>query len=462
MNRGLVRSVATVLAALFCPMALTAQEPATSGSQNIPNLLVEISRDFANALAGQSMDQTDPVQEKKGRMQLSGSSHTVSKLGVHFVPSNYTAIVDLHLQGTTDANTTAQQGKVSLNLSTGFSFSGSKRVVFDADGIRACPAQACPKLEYNVLNCIGTSFRGPLDPLVRRIAYKVYTKQQPKIERDATTSAGKTVQSKFEELAAEKLDAANRKYHEEFRGPMEKRGVFPQRIRVLTSAHQLGIRALLNDPSGKAQSFAPVPEILGWPDVAVRVQESLLNHTTQSIFAGKKFTGEQLDQEFNELLKPVLKEEIKSVDAGDTSFSIKFPKDKPFEFHFDKSIVQVTLRGEEFTSGDRDFDAMNTTALYKLVKSPKGFNLERQGDLQIFPPGFVPGKDKLGAREQVLRKLLEKKFGKVFKQKFEVDEIKLPEDLKNAGTLVSTQVQADSGWLVLTWRHAPAAAPAPK
>jgi len=461
MNRGMVQFAATICVVSLVASFTSAQERPAPPAQNIPNVLVEVSLDLANALAGQSIDRNDPVQERKGRMNLSGSSHTQSKMSVQFAPSDYTAIVDLYLKGTTDANTTARQGPVSLNLSTGFSYWGTKRIVVDASGIRAYGAQSCPRLEYNVLNCIGTSFRGPLDPLVRKIAYKVYTKQQPKIERDATKSAGDTVRQKFDETANEQIQNANKKYYEELRGPMEKRGVFPQRIRVMSSAHQIGVRALLYDPAGKVQNFNPVPEIHGWPDLAVRVEESLLNNTTQAIFAGKRFTGEELDKEFNTLLKPVLKEEIKSADVGDMPFSITFPKEKPFEFHFNKGQVSVTLRGEEYTSGDREFDAMNTTANYKVIKTEKGFVLERVGDLQIFPPGFRPGVDKLGAREQVLRKLLEKKFGRVFKPKFEVDELKLPEEIPNAGTLATTQVEADKGWFVLAWRRlVPTPAPA--
>jgi hypothetical protein len=260
-------------------------------------------------------------------------------------------------------------------------------------------------------------------------------------------------------LASQQIAEANRRYCEELRQPLEKRGVFPQKVRILTSQHQLGIRALLFDPLGKTQNFTAVPEIHGWPDIAVRIEESLLNNFTQPAFAGKKFSGEELDKEFNLLLKPVQKEELKTIDPDDKSFSITFPKEKPFEFRFDKGNIVMTLRGEEFMSGDRVFDGMNTTSTYRIVLTKKGFILERVGDLQIFPPGFVPGKDKLGAREQLLRKILEKKFGKVFKAKIEVEDLKLPENVKNGGSLLATQVSADSGWLVLAWRHVPPAAP---
>src|SRR5262249_20605499 len=152
---------------------------------------------------------------------------------------------------------------------------------------------------------------------------------------------------------------------EDFRKPMTEKGIFPQRIRVLTSDHQFGIRVLLNDPTGKAQTFAAVPDIHGWPDVAVRVEESLLNNFSHGMFAGKTFTGEELDEECTRLLGPLIGP-VKTIEAGDKPFSITFPKQKPIEFHFYDQKFKITLRGEEYTSGDRDFDGMDTTAVYKL------------------------------------------------------------------------------------------------
>jgi hypothetical protein len=301
-----------------------------------------------------------------------------------------------------------------------------------------------------------------MDPLVRRIAYRVYTKQKPKIDQSVLQDAQKELVKQFDENAAQQLAKANQKYMDEVRRPMEKRGIFPQRIRIMTSEHQFGLRLLLNDPTGKAMTFSSVPDIHGWPDVAVRLHESMLNNATHTLFAGKHFSGEELDQEFNSLLKP-LAGELKTGDKDDAPFSITFPKEKPWEFHFDKQMFRVTLRGQDFTSGDREFDGMDTTAVYKLVKTQNGFNMERQGELQIYPPGFKPGVDRLGAREQVLRKLLEKKFGRIFKEKFEIDEIQMPEALEKVGVLATTQVESDKGWLVLAWRRQPATKPrAPK
>jgi hypothetical protein len=260
------------------------------------------------------------------------------------------------------------------------------------------------------------------------------------------------VTKQFDELATKQIHELNRRYIVDIKEPMMERRVFPQRLRLMTSDHQIGIRALLQDPLGKPMHFAPVPDVLGWPDLAVRIEQSLLNNFCQAMFGGKEFTGEELDDEFNRLIGPLLGE-IKTADVGDKDFSITFAKERPIEFRFDEQKLTITLRGEDFTSGGRDFDGMDTTAVYKLRKTDKGLIAERQGDLVIYPPGFRPGVDRLGAREKVLQQILDRKFSRVFKPSFESQELKLPEKLKTDIALATTQVDANKGWLTLAWRR---------
>ena len=52
-----------------------------------------------------------------------------------------------------------------------------------------------------------------------------------------------------------------------------------------------------------------------------------------------------------------------------------------------------------------------------------------------------------------MQELLKRKFGKVMKPEFEMKELKLPENMRKAGDLVTTQVDSNNGWLVLAWRR---------
>ena len=101
----------------------------------------------------------------------------------------------------------------------------------------------------------------------------------------------------------------------------------------------------------------------------------------------QKFTGEELDKEFNTLLKPLMGD-IKTTDTTDKPFSITFRR-KPIEIHFDKQTVTVTLR-LEFTSATRIRRHGHDRCL-QTHQDAKGLVADRVGDLKIFPPGFVQG-----------------------------------------------------------------------
>ena len=99
---------------------------------------------------------------------------------------------------------------------------------------------------------------------------------------------------------------------------------------------------------------------------------------------------------------------------------------------------------------------MNISASYKIEHSPKEpskVRVVRQGPIEVFPPGFTPGSgQRMGARQEVLRKLLEKRFAKVFEPEFLGEGIELPGRWKAAGKLLASQVVCRDGWLSIAWK----------
>jgi hypothetical protein len=455
-----------VSVALVGPGPADAQDPVTPSTTAAaagpvyPNFLVEFSRDFLASVGTRSKDKNDTINQNQDKVHTTGSQVTNTQTHAELVPCAECGRGRLVLYGVTNAETTSQRGRVHLGHSTQISYISHKDLLFDEFGIHEAPASTQPHLEFNHLNYLNADFRLPIRPLVKRIAQRAYEKQKPKLNAEITKSAGEQLSKEFNEEADNEIKHFNERYLKDFRQPMIEKKVFPQKIRMMTSEHQMGIRALLLDPTGKAMNILPVPDVYGWPDVAVRVEESILNNFSHSMFAGKTFTGEELDDEFNRLIGPLIGP-VKTSDTGEKSFTITFAKEKPIEFHFKDQKFSVTLRGDEYTTDGREFDGMYTTANYKLRKTELGLIAEREGDLVIYPPGFVPGKDKLGVREKVLQQLLDRKFSKVFKPVFEMKEVKLPESLNTKDVLVTTQVESDKGWLTLGWRRVPKGPQAP-
>jgi hypothetical protein len=97
---------------------------------------------------------------------------------------------------------------------------------------------------------------------------------------------------------------------------------------------------------------------------------------------------------------------------------------------------------------------MDIWVAYKIDAASENIRLVRDGDVQIYPPGFVPGGDKkLSVSETSLRRILQKRFGKVFKEVVDIESLELPDQLAAAGPLPMEQLEArKDGWMAIGWR----------
>ena len=95
---------------------------------------------------------------------------------------------------------------------------------------------------------------------------------------------------------------------------------------------------------------------------------------------------------------------------------------------------------------------MNVTARYKIQKGEFGTVTATRGDLEILPPGFVPGGGKkLSLRQIVLTDLLRRRFGKMFEETIYSDGLELSGNWKKVGKMPLTQLTTARGWIALGW-----------
>ena len=115
--------------------------------------------------------------------------------------------------------------------------------------------------------------------------------------------------------------------------------------------------------------------------------------------------------------------------------------------------MKVTVRGDKFVSGERSFPGMDIAATYAFGRGPRGPVLVREGNVQINPPGFKSGDRKLTLQETSLRRILQKRFDKVFKDVVEIEPLPLEGELASAGPLPMNELSArKDGWVVAGWR----------
>jgi len=74
--------------------------------------------------------------------------------------------------------------------------------------------------------------------------------------------------------------------------------------------------------------------------------------------------------------------------------------------------------------------------------------------VQIYPPGFKPGSgEKLSPAETSVRRILQRRFDKVFKSEIEIPDLPLEGELAAAGPLPLAELVARrDGWLLAGWK----------
>ena len=248
------------------------------------------------------------------------------------------------------------------------------------------------------------------------------------------------------------LAQANRDYQKKFHRPTTERKVFPQLLQFSTTKEAMHVVGL---EAGAAQLAASgEPPALARPeaDVSVRVHQSSVNNMAASVLSGMVLHEATLQATISELLGYV-PERLKP-DPDQEPWTIVFARQQPISVSFGDGGFNITLRGQEYFKGDKGYPGMNVSATYKFVKEGDVFKAIRQGDLQIFPPGFVPGHGQIGVRHQVIRKLLERRVGKMLQPELVAKGI-TPSGKRGAaiGKLYPVEMDAQNGWLVVGWQR---------
>jgi hypothetical protein len=399
-----------------------------------------VSLEFVNAAVAQSIDRTDPVSDVILKTHISGTGRTIATVGAGLIPDDQAAVIDLITIGATTTQTVGINGPVQLYSASTIPFEIRQRVHVRPAGVQA--GVPCARAESDsTLTGLTTDFQCLLDGLVKKIACKKYRKNKDKAEDIASRHAEKRLNESAQSEAGPRLQDADRALRDNL-ADLRARGMALAALRFSTSKDAVLVRA---DFAGQGAIAAP-PELAPRSYLALRVHETMINEYGRADLAGKTYTGEQLENGAKKLGRaegPIPKD--------DKDFSITFTKDKPLEATFADHGLRVVIRLAEFTSGENDYSGMDMTVKYKFVTAGEHIKAVRQGPIEAFPPGFKAGQ-KLSARQQAMRTVLQKRFAKLLKEELVLKDVELSTDLRQAGPLVATRAQADRGWLLVTWR----------
>ena len=423
-----------------------------------PNLLIEAGEQFVAAGIADPVNEVGPVTDMILGTRICGTVQTVGYVGAELGNTSQFASIDVLMLGTAYTRTVGYNGPAVIHSTGVTGLGGRKRLILDAYGMRAYPASSNARTRTTITGVNVTA--NFLPGLVQKIANKRVYQSKSQAEAIAGRRAEARLNTRMDTQSVNLIAQANRDFWTKFRNPLLRVGAFPERINFNSSGDRLRVLATRADfyqlgaPTRAPQTSAPA-------DVTVRLHQSTVNNFGSTVVAGRTVTRDEIHRLMKTMTGKV-PEELQ--DEEERDWSITFAVEKPIDLAIDDEEVRVTIRGDEYTSGENAYPAMNVTARYRLEKNDRGgLRAIRQGELEIYPPNFKPGEDQLSSSQQSLKTILERRFGKLFKPELPdkpTAGLELGGRWKELGPLPLVALSADNGWLMLGWVTAISPTPA--
>lgn len=413
-----------------------------------PNLAVHVSQKLIAAGMARQIDDTEPVRDCILGTDIHATAHTVGEVDVQLGNSPDHALIYAVMSGTTETEGIGYNGPVRIYHVGSAEVSSRKAIMADAEHVWSSPAEAKAVLTTTI-----TAIKSRRDSaLIEKFAWKRAGKQKPKADCIATQHAEQRIGRRVDEEADELVRKMNQAYQDKFRKPLSDRKLFPQQLDISSTESAIGVLALEAGPFDLGAAGDP-PLVAGQHDLTVRVHESMINNLTAQALGGMILQEERVRAMLGEIVGS-LPERFQAEQASE-SWGITFARVKPITVTFDDDRFSVTVRGRKYIRDEKEYPGMNVSVTYKIERTGGQVRAVRQGQPEIFPPGFVPGRDTLSAKQQVLRTMIEGRLEKVFEEVLIPEPIVLKGDWADAGQLVLSEWKAVDGWLVMGWRLSP-------
>lgn len=422
---------------------------AISGQLSHPNVFIEVSAGLIASRVAQPVDEVGPVRDCILKTDIHATGHTKGELNVELIPSDDQGQFDLVFEGDTATDSVGYRGGFQIYANGNTRITARKRITIDAENISAQPAVAQAETS--------TSIQGVSAQRGGRVAASLgcrrAEKQRPKAECIASRHAEQRFNEQLDGRAEKLLADANERYHERFRRPLIERRLFPEVLRFSTSARALGITAMQIGEGSLAAAGAP-PKLNADGEFTIRVHQSAINNLTASALGGVVLDERRLDRIATESLGAPKRGPD---EADPENWAITFARRQPVIVTFGDNAFSVTIQGRSYAKERDVYPGMNVTAHYKIQRAEGGWKAVRQGELVVLPPGFRLGSgQQLSAREQVLRKVLERRFGKFFEPELKPKNLVLAPEGQKPLELQLTHWETTNGWLLMAWKQVPA------
>jgi len=366
-----------------------------------------------------------------------------------FVPSSDRAVFDLVLAARNISSTRGSQGPVTVRSSGVTDLGARRRIYLTPESVSSSPVSASASTNSTV-DGIGVNKRFG-QRIIRRIASKKIAETKPQAQAIAQGRARDRVEREFTTQTDPAVAQIREQFQTRLEAPLRARGLYPEMLHLNTTDTRLVVTARKALPVQLAAASLPPPTAADHL-ITLRVHESIVNNVLEEKFGGRIFRQADADTMAAQM-QATMPAALES-DPDQPPWEVTFAKHRPITVAVADGRAKVMVRGDKFVSGEREFPGMDIWATYAIGRGPQGFMLLREGDVQIYPPGFQPGGgQRLTPAETSVRRILQRRFDKVFPADAEIPDLPLEGELASAGPLpMADLVARRDGWIAAGWR----------
>ena len=418
-----------------------------------PNLMFQATSTFVGLGIERQVDETTPIRQNQGKARITGSGRTVGRLAAETEADGARGVIHTLMTGDLHLNAVAVSGPAVVCTRGHADLWGRKTLYLDETGFRITAANSKIDLCHGVSG-VGSTKCGVVDKIVKRVASR-------KAPGEVAKNYGSTlarVRSMFEKRLNDEGDRlvteANDNYQRKFRMPLVRFQAFPRLFKFHTTPESLGL-TVAHDPRGRIAAPTPAPPLDTRVAMGLRLHESFVNNLMHSMLSGRKLTKDDVERILitqTGKVPDAFKDDPNADEDEKGPWSITFAARDPVTLRVDDNLLTIVIRGTRFSSGGKNYDAMNVTARYRVEHAGNTLRATRVADLEIIPPDFKPGTGQtLNSRQTILRNLLQKRLAKLFEPELKSEGLKLGGGYEKLGPLEPRQWVAERGWLVVGW-----------
>jgi hypothetical protein len=442
-----------------------------------PNAFVDITTSLI-AAGIDPVNRSEHITDCILGVNIHGDAHTTGSAGVATIPSDNKAVLEFSTKGYSRSQNVGFKSPAVIRSTAHTNFTATKRVEMTDAAFSGLSANANATTDTHI-HSVAKQGGGLGSRLVSRIGWQRARQNERRAEAIAADHAEDRVERRFNDEVNDAVRKMRKRYEDEYRRPLERRGEVPEHIRfssgkdwmamevVQANSAQLGAKS---DPPSAGESH----------DMTMRLHESAVNNYSASIMGGATATQKTADEDikFNVELPKFMRRmwENRKTEATDDpaakeepfkEYAMTLRDGRPLTVRFLDNQVKLTLHISELKSGDDSFADWDVTGTYKPEIVDGRAVLRREGKLEMLPADFS---GRLDVQQTGERSNLEKEFdrrsaqGKGFPQTIEFEPVKPEGKLAKAGPLDYRTFDVKDGWLVVGLdRHSKhAKAPAPK